>query len=116
MSQLAAIAANDVGNSPVSAAVAATPVPVPVPGRIVRASALGDGRAAFRVTPSGGPDLTANRVVCTPVGGGAARATNVAANRVVVSGMRAARYTCVIHVENAYGAADSAPIRIKVTR
>lgn len=114
--QVTAIAANAIGNSPVSAAVAATPAPVPVPGRIVRASALGDGRALFRVTPSGGPDLTVNRLICTPVAGGAPRAAAVSGSRVVVTGMRAGRYGCVIHVENAYGAADSAPIRIKVTR
>lgn len=113
--QVTGIAANEVGNSPVSAAVGATPAPVPVPGRIVKA-VVTDGRATFRVTVSQGPDLTMTRMICTPASGGASRSAAVTGARVVVTGLRATRYGCVIHVENAYGAADSAPIRIRVTR
>jgi Trypsin len=112
------ISGNAVGNSPVAGPVQAAPSPLPVPGRIVRATALGDGRLAFRLTPSqpNGSDLTSTRVICVPVGGGAAQAVDATGRRAVLSSLRPVKYSCVVRAENAAGAAESAARVVKVVR
>jgi hypothetical protein len=112
------IAGNPQGNSPVAGPVQAVPSPLPLAGRIVQASPLGGGKVAFRLTASqpNGSALTSNRVVCTPVGGGAPRATDATARRAVIAGLRAVRHSCVLRAENAFGATESAPVRVRVTR
>ena len=114
--QVTAIAGTTTGDSPVAGPVAGTPAPVPVAGRVVRAIPLDRGKAAFRVTPSAGPDLSSVRLVCTPVAGGAERTADITAPRVVVSGLRPVRYACVVRAENAYGASDSSPVIVKGRR
>jgi hypothetical protein len=112
------IAGNDEGNSPVAGPVAATPLPVPTPGRIVNAVALGQGRVSIRVTPStsdGGP-LTLNQVRCTPIAGGETRTAAIDGRRVVLTGLRPTRHACVVRAENAYGVIDSSAVRVKVRR
>jgi secreted trypsin-like serine protease len=112
------IAGNSIGNSPVAGPVQAAPSPLPVVGRIIKALPLGSGRVAFRLSASqpNGSALTSNRVICVPVAGGAARAGDATARRAVVSALRATRYSCVLRAENEFGAAQSAPIRVKVVR
>ncbi len=116
--QVTGISGNALGNSPVAGPVEATPLPVPTAGRIIRATALRSGRAVLRVTPStsDGGDLTSNRVVCTPVAGGPELTSDITAGRVVVSGLRPTRYACRVRAENAYGAIESAPVRVKARR
>ncbi len=112
------IAGNPLGNSPVAGPVQASPSPLPVVGRIVKALPLGAGRVAFRLSPSqpNGSPLTSNQVICVPVAGGPARAADATARRAVVTSLRPIRYSCVLRAENAFGAAESAPVRVKVVR
>jgi secreted trypsin-like serine protease len=116
--QVSGIAGNAVGNSPVAGPVAATPSPLPVVGRIVKATRLSNGRVAFRVTPSqpNGSELTAVTVICVPVSGGEARTAGVTGRRAVVTSMRPTRHSCVVRAENSFGIADSAPIRVRAAR
>lgn len=112
------IAGNTLGNSPVAGPIEASPSPLPVVGRIVKATTLGTGRVAFRLTESqpNGSALTSNQVICVPVAGGVARAANATPRRAVVTSLRPIRYSCVLRAENEFGAAESAPIRVKATR
>ena len=112
------IAGNALGNSPVAGPVEATPSPLPVVGRIVKALPLGSGRVAFRLTASlpNGSALTSNQVICVPVAGGAARAADATARRAVVTSLRPIRYSCVLRAVNEFGATESAPVRVKVVR
>jgi secreted trypsin-like serine protease len=116
--EVSGISGNAVGSSPVAGPIPAAPSPLPVVGRIVRATALGDGRLAFRLTPSqpNGSDLTSTRVICVPVNGGAAQAVDASGRRVVLASLRPIRYSCVLRAENAFGAAESAPRVVKVAR
>lgn len=112
------IAGNSLGNSPVAGPVQGTPTPLPVVGRIVKATVVGEGRVAFRLTASqpNGSALTSNRVLCVPVAGGAARAADATGRRAVMTSLRPVRYSCVLRAENEFGAAESAPVRVKATR
>lgn len=112
------IAGNALGNSPVAGPVPASPSPLPIVGRIVKATPLGAGRVAFRLTPSqpNGSALTSTRVVCVPVAGGAARSAEADTRRTVVTSLRPVRHSCVLRAENTFGAAESAPVRVKVAR
>lgn len=114
--EVTGITGNSAGNSPVAGPIAAVPVPVAVPGRIVKVIPLDAGKVAFRVTPAQGADLSAYQLICTPVGGGVARAADVTGSRVVVSRLRPVRYSCVLRAENAYGATESTPVRVKPRR
>jgi secreted trypsin-like serine protease len=116
--QVTGITGNTAGNSPVAGPVEGVPAPVPSVGRLVKAIPLSKGKVAFRVTASqdNGSAITLNRVICTPVGGGAARSADVTTPRVLVSGLKPVRYSCVLRVENAYGAAESAPLRVRGPR
>jgi secreted trypsin-like serine protease len=112
------IAGNPQGNSPVAGPIQAAPSPLPVAGRIVKATALGAGRVAFRLTasqPNGSP-LTSNRVICVPVADGTARAVNASPRRAVMASLQPGRYTCVLRAENEFGAAESTPVRVRVKR
>ena len=116
--QVTGISGTEQGNSPVAGPVTATPAPVPTVGRLVKAIPQSRGKVAFRVTASAdnGSALTLNRVICTPVAGGAVRSADVTGPRVVVSGMRPVRYSCVLRAENAIGASQSAPVRVRAPR
>lgn len=112
------IAGNALGNSPVAGPIEGAPSPLPVVGRIVKALPLGSGRVAFRLTASqpNGSALTSNQVICVPVVGGEARAADATPRRAVVTSLRPIRYSCVLRAENAFGSAESAPIRVKAAR
>jgi secreted trypsin-like serine protease len=116
--EVSGISGNASGNSPVAGPVPGVPSPLPVVGRIVRATALGDGRIAIRLTPSqpNGSPLTSTRVTCVPVAGGAAQAVDAPGRRVVLASLRPIRYSCVLRAENAFGAVESAPRVVKVAR
>lgn len=112
------IAGNTVGNSPVAGPVQGAPTPLPVVGRIVKATVVGSGRVVFRLTtsqPNGSP-LTSNQVLCVPLAGGAARAADATGRRAVVTSLRPVRHSCVLRAVNEFGAAESAPVRVRVTR
>jgi hypothetical protein len=116
--QVTAIAGSPAGNSPVAGPVEATPIPVPVVGSILKATALRGGAVRFRVSPSdanGSPPMT-TLVVCTPVAGGVARTAAADTRRAVVTGLRPVRYSCLVRSQNAVGIAESAAIRIKARR
>lgn len=116
--QVTGISGSALGNSPVAGPVVATPAPVPTAGRIVKAIPQGRGKVAFRLTPSAdnGSPLTAQRVICTPTAGGVARSADVAGSRVVVSGLRPVKYSCVLRADNALGSSQSASIRVRGPR
>jgi secreted trypsin-like serine protease len=113
--QVTGIAGNSAGNSPVAGPVTAAPAPTPQPGRILRSTPLGGGRWGFRVTASSGSGLAllSERVVCTPIGGGALRSAAVHGGRAVVAGMRASRYGCVVRAQNAVGTSESTPVLVR---
>lgn len=112
------ISGSAAGNSPVAGPVSVTPMPVPVVGRILRVVAATDTQVAFRVTPTdpNGSPLIATVVVCSPLGGGVPRVAAVRGRTAVVSGLRPVRYSCLLHTENAVGAADSLPVIIRPRR
>lgn len=116
--QVTGISGTAQGNSPVAGPITAAPAPVPTVGRIVKVIPQARGKVAFRLTPSSdnGSALTLQRVICTPLAGGPARAVNVAGPRAVVSGLRPIRYACVLRAENAVGASQSAPVRVRGPR
>jgi len=116
--QVTGISGTALGNSPVAGPVVASPAPVPTAGRIVKALPQSRGKVAFRLTPTAdnGSPLTLHQVVCTPVAGGAARSADVTGPRVVVSGLRPVRYSCVLRADNALGSSLSAPIRVRGPR
>jgi secreted trypsin-like serine protease len=101
-----AIQGSALGNSPVSAPVPVTPLPVPTPGRIRSAEAFAGGTAVLRVTRSfdNGSPLLAERVVCLPVSGGLPRVAKVTGRDVIVK-----RYSCVLQARNAVGTGRSLP-------
>jgi secreted trypsin-like serine protease len=115
--QVTGIAGNAAGNSPVAGPVSATPAETPQPGRIIKATALGGGRWAFRVSTSSGSGsaLVSERVVCTPVGGGTVHAGVVRDGRAVVASLRAPRYACLLRAQNAIGTSDSSPVLVRVS-
>lgn len=116
--QVTGISGTAQGNSPVAGPIGAVPAPVPTVGRIVKAIPQARGTLAFRLTPTvdNGSPLTVHQVVCTPVRGGAVRSADVTGPRVVVSGLRPVRYTCVLRADNAVGSSQSAPIRVRGPR
>jgi secreted trypsin-like serine protease len=114
--QVTAIAGTTTGDSPVAGPITASPAPVPAAGRVLRGIPLDRGRVAFRVTASTGPDLATVRLVCTPVAGGSQRTADVTGPRVVITGLRPVRYTCVVRAENAYGVSESAPFTVRARR
>ena len=116
--QVTAISGNARGESPVTEPVMATPLALPIVGRIKAARPLGRGAVAFVVTETlqNGSELTDVRIVCAPLAGGASRAVNVSSAEVTLGGLRPTMHSCVIHAENAAGAAESAPVIVKVRR
>ena len=114
--QVTAISGTAAGNSPVAGPVTATPAPTLVAGRIVRATVLDRGRAVFRITASEGPGLQSVQVVCTPLGGGAARSVTAGRSRVLLTGLQPGRYACVVRATSTTGIAESSPVRIKIRR
>ena len=113
-----AISGSALGNSPATAAVAATPIPVPTPGRIRKAAILGGGKVRFTVTPTvdNGSPLTGQSVICQLPRGGGLRSANVTGRTATVQGLRPVRYVCFVRAENAFGAANSVGTSIKVSR
>ncbi len=116
--EVTAIAGNARGNSPVSAPVTATPIPIPIVGRIVMATAVGGGAVTFRVseTLANGAELTVLRVVCAPLAGGFTGSADVDSGTARLEGLRRGRYSCVLHAENGVGTAESAAVVVTVTQ
>jgi secreted trypsin-like serine protease len=109
--QVLAIAANDLGDSPATAPVLAVPEPVPDPGRITKAQVRRDRSIAFTVSaPSGnGTQITAHRVICRPVAGGAERSAQVTRGSAVVRNLKRGLQACVVRATNAVGSASTIP-------
>ena len=116
--QVTAISGSPQGNSPPTAAVAATPVPVPTPGTIRKYAPLGGGKVRFLVSPTqdNGAALTANQLICQRSPSSPQVAANVTTRLVTLSGLRAGRNVCYILATNQYGTATSAPVAIRVRR
>ena len=116
--QVTAIAGGPAGNTQVAGPVAAVPIPLPLVGRIARATPLAGGRVRVLVTSSdanGAPSVT-TRVVCTPVAGGMSRSAVVDGRRAVVKGLRPVRHTCLLRAVSIAGVAESAPVRVTARR
>lgn len=116
--QVTAIYGTPKGNSPVSAPVAATPVPLPDPGRLLRVTSPGTGSVLARVTPTeaNGTTLAINRVTCTAVKSGRTTSADITSARLTVTGLKPGRYSCVIESGNEYGTVASPAKRVVVRR
>jgi secreted trypsin-like serine protease len=113
-----AVGTNSAGTSPASAAIVATPLPVPTPGEITRVVAQKNGVAGFIVARSkrGGSGITADVVRCTPVAGGKARVGVVAKRVAILSKLKPVVYSCTHRVTNAAGMAESTPYAVLAKR
>ena len=113
--RVSGISANTVGNSPPAQAVDVTPVPVPVPGRVLRADVHAGGRADFTVSRSRSEGLAvqALRIVCLPIAGGPGRSARISGDRARVTGLQPAPYACSVSARNAVGTALGEAILIK---
>jgi len=110
--EVTGIAGTPYGDSPAAVPVTAAPNPAAIAGRIVKVTALSNGRARFRVSPSLGAGLTVNTVNCRPVAGEGVRSGTISGATAIVRGLRPVRYVCVVHAENAAGASTSEPVRV----
>lgn len=106
------------GNSPVSAPVTGTPLPLPDPGRLVRVTSPAPGSILVRVTPTeaNGTTLTLDRVTCTSARGGRVTSVDITAPRVTLTDVRPGRYSCAIEAGNEYGVVASPAKRVVVRR
>ena len=116
--QVTAIAGNSFGNSPATAPYGFVPQAVPTPGRITKATSLGDGKVQFRVTASqpNGSALLTQRLICKPVMGKGTRTAGINDKDVIVKRMASTSYTCVVRARNSLGFADSLPFPVKIPK
>ncbi|MHB1164410.1 MAG: trypsin-like serine protease [Candidatus Nanopelagicales bacterium] len=117
--QVTAITGSALGNSPATAPVLASPVPLPTAGTISRVVNLGRGVARFFVTATAdnGAPLTALRVVCQVPGRNAgARSADIAGESATVTGLRAKRYRCYVQAINAAGVSNGQVLAVKLKR
>ena len=115
--QVTAISGSPQGNSPPTAPVAATPLPLPVPGTIRRSTQLGGGVVRFTVTASkdSGSPLISDRVVCfVPRTNAGAKSSAILGRTATVRGLRSIRYFCYVESTNAYGSASSVGTVVRV--
>lgn len=111
-----AIAANQLGDSPASTPVTATPLPVPDPGRITQLRAQGDRAVSVRVSApaDNGSPITNHRVSCRPVLGGTDRSAPIRGGRATVRNLPRGLNACRVVAVNAAGLAASIPRDIRV--
>ena len=102
------ISANEFGNSPASAPVIAVPSDQPIAGEITSVVFAGTS-ARFGVTPSiaNGSPTKMERVICTPIGTGAARSARVSPDSTLVRNLTQIRYRCIIRIVTDAGSANS---------
>ncbi len=115
--QVTAISGSPNGNSPPTAPIAASPVPVPTPGTIKKATNLGGGKVRFVIstTQDNGAPLTENLVVCTVSATGTGeRVAQIAGRFATIRGMRSVRYYCYVQSTNQNGTTYSEAVQIKV--
>lgn len=113
-----AITGTNQGNSPVTAPVIAAPQPVPTAGSIRRVARFSPGAVRLFVTPTAdnGSPLTAQVVVCTPVGrSGGVKQAPVTGASVVLTGLRRTTYSCAVQATNAVGT-NTGPARAVAIR
>jgi hypothetical protein len=114
--QVTAISGTPKGNSPASAAIAVTPLPVPDPGLIRRLTSPEPGVILARVTATDahGTELTANRLVCEPKRGRSV-SIDITDSVVRLTGARPIRYSCTVESSNAFGtvASPSRSVRVR---
>jgi len=115
---ITAVGTNSAGSSPVSAAIAAAPQPVPTPGEITKIVARNNGIVGFVVAPGtrGGSAVTRDVIRCTPLAGGKARVSTVAQRVAVVSKLKPVVYSCVHRMTNAAGMSESSPQAVLAKR
>jgi secreted trypsin-like serine protease len=115
---VAGISANSAGNSPALASIQVTPIPVPVPGRVIDARVHARGRADFAVSASRsvGSSIEATLIVCQPMTGGPIRTAPIRDSRAMVTGLRPIPYSCSVQARNAVGAALGDPVLIRGRR
>jgi secreted trypsin-like serine protease len=114
-----AITGTNLGNSPVSAPVIGTPQPVPTAGSIRRIARFAPGAVRLFVTPTvdNGSPLTAQVVVCTPVGrSGGVKQAPVTGASVVLTGMRRTTYACAVQATNAVGTSTGPARNVTIRR
>lgn len=112
--QVTAIAANAIGNSPVSATSVGVPSELPIAGRIKKVVRNGS-RASFTTSPSNpnGAQVISERIVCTPVGTGAPRSAKITDQRAVIANLGPTAYTCRVVVATLKGASTSSARTVK---
>jgi secreted trypsin-like serine protease len=106
-----AIAANDLGNSPPTADITATPEPIPDPGRILRFTAQPDRSALIRVSRANGLGLpiTDRDVTCRPVAGGAERRAAIRDGQATLRNLRRGWHACTVTAVTEAGRGSSIP-------
>lgn len=106
-----AIAANDLGNSPPTAAITLAPVPLPDPGRILRFAARADRSALITVSDADGQgQQVSDRVVtCQPVAGGAERRAAIRNGRATLRNLKSGWHACTVTAATDAGRASSIP-------
>lgn len=116
--QVTAISGSPQGNSPPTAAVAATPVPVPTAGTIRKYAVPSRGQVRFLVSPSldNGAPLTANELICQRSPSKPQVSVAIDARIVTMSGLHRGRYLCYVLATNQYGSSTSSVVAVKVTR
>ena len=114
---ITAIAATDQSNSPPSDPIIAVPSGQPVVGNIKSIKFTGK-TAKFRVTTSlaNGSQITAERVLCSPVGAGATRSARISNNLAVVRNLTKSRYRCVVRIFTEAGSVNSPVTKIRLPR
>jgi secreted trypsin-like serine protease len=108
---ISAIAANDLGDSPATPPITATPIAVPDPGRITRIRALSGGVAVIRVSaPDGnGSPITTHRLTCQPLPRGTAVSANIRDGAATLRNLRPGLHACRIITRNDIGVAETVP-------
>ena len=112
--QVTAIAANSIGNSPVSEPSIGIPSELPIAGRIKKVVRSGE-KATFTTTrsnPNGGK-LVSERIVCSPIGDGPARSAKITNQRAVIAGLNSTSYNCRVVISTAQGVGSSPPQTVK---
>lgn len=116
--EITAVSGNPLGQSPATAPVIASPAPVPVAGEIASVSRTSLTSVLFTSTRSAdsGLEITSEKVVCTPNGGGRIRSADVVDGQALVKRLARKRYSCQVIASNSAGTGHSEPVIVKLLR
>ena len=114
--QVSAITGSALGNSPASAPIAATPVPVPAPGRIKDADTSRRSIVSVRVVGLDGNGSPVTSAVVSCRLGATTRTAVIAQGKALLKKMRPGTYQCTITATNQFGTVESSVQKVKVPR